>query len=228
MTTPFDALAASYNALWTETLHGREQREAVWREIDGLFQVGDRVLDLGCGTGDDALHLAALGIEVLGIDAAPKMVEVARNRGVHAHLLPIEEVGRTSRSAAGLPAGLRAGPGGPAQTGRSAPLPSDRFSGAISNFGALNCIADLRPVAEQLAHLVQPDGPVAICLMGRFCWQHATKRWLGHTRWRGMDVYYPTSRQIRAAFGPHFEFERRVPIGRGDHQLYIFRRRTTC
>ena len=75
MTTPFDVLAPSYNALWTDTPRGREQRAAVWREIDGLFHEGDRVLDLGCGTGDDALHLMGLGVEVLGIDAAPKMVE---------------------------------------------------------------------------------------------------------------------------------------------------------
>ena len=67
--------------------------------------------------------------------------------------------------------------------------------------------------------------------MGRFCltdWRHAAKRWLGHTHWRGIDVYYPASRQIRAAFAPWFEFERRVAIGRGDHQLYIFRRRVGC
>lgn len=206
MTTPFDALAQSYNELWTATPRGRDQRTAVWREIDGLFRAGDRVLDLGCGTGDDALHLAGLGVEVLGIDAAPKMVEVAHSRGVDAFLLAIEDL----ESGAGL---------GPA------------FSGAISNFGALNCVPDLAPVAAQLARLVQPAGPVAICLMGRFCftgWRHAAKRWLGRAQWRGIEIYYPTSRQIRAAFAPWFALERCAAIGRGDHQLYIFRRRIVC
>jgi SAM-dependent methyltransferase len=202
MTTPFDALAHSYSELWTDSPNGREQRDAVWREIDGLFRPGDCVLDLGCGAGDDALHLAELGIEVLGIDAAPKMVEVARSRGVDASALAIQDLCRFEGA----------------------------FSGAISNFGALNCIADLAPVAAELARFVQPAGPVAICLMGRFCltdWRHAAKRWLGRTSWRGIDVYYPTSRQIRAAFAPWFAFERRVAIGRGDHQLYVFRRRAT-
>jgi hypothetical protein len=67
--------------------------------------------------------------------------------------------------------------------------------------------------------------------MGRFCltdWRHAIQRALGHTKWRGMDVYYPKSSQIRAVFEPAFTFERRVAIGRGDHQLYIFRRRSEC
>ncbi len=203
MNTPFDALAQSYNTLWTETPRGRDQRAAVWREIDGVFRAGDHVLDLGCGTGDDAVHLASLRVEVSGIDAAPKMVEAARSRRVNASLLAIQDLHRL---------------GGP-------------FSGAISNFGALNCIADLRPVAAQLARLIQPSGPVAICLMGRFCFtdlRHAAKRCLGRTSWRGFDVYYPTSRRIRAAFAPWFVFERRIAIGRGDHQLYIFRRRVTC
>jgi SAM-dependent methyltransferase len=206
MTSPFDLLAPSYGELWTDTRRGREQRAAVWREIDGLFRPGDRVLDLGCGTGDDALHLASVGVEVFGIDAAPKMVEIARSRGVNASLLAIEDL----KSGAGLwPA----------------------FSGAISHFGALNCIADLRPVAAHLASLVQPAGPVALCLMGRFCvtdLRHAAKRWLGHTQWRGIDVYYPTSFQIRAAFDPWFEFKRRIAIGGGDHQLYVFRRTLQC
>ncbi len=209
MNTPFNALAQSYNALWTETPRGRDQRDAVWREIDSLFRAGDRILDLGCGTGDDAVHLASLGIEVLGIDAAPRMVEIARSRGVNASLLAIEDLNASEPRA----------------------LASGAFSGAISNFGALNCIANLRPVAAQLTRLVQPSGPVAICLMGRFCftdWRHAAKRWFGHGQWRGMDVYYPTSRQIRAAFAPWFAFERRIAIGRGDHQLYIFRRRLGC
>jgi len=203
--SPFNALARSYNALWTETPRGRDQRTAVWREIDGLFRVGDRVLDLGCGTGDDAVHLASLGVDVFGIDAAPQMVEIARSRGVNASLMAIEDL-----SGAG---------------------PRPALSGAISNFGTLNCIADLGPVAAQLARLIQPAGPVAICLMGRFCftdWRHAAERWFGRAQWRGIDVYYPTSRQIRTAFAPWFAFERRVSIGRGDHHLYIFRRRLGC
>jgi SAM-dependent methyltransferase len=202
MTSPFNAIASSYAELWTDTPNGRGQRAIFWREIDGLFRAGDRILDLGCGIGDDALHLAELGIEVLGIDAAPKMVDAARSRGVNASLLRIEDLSSSGFS-------LR------------------MFSGAISNFGALNCVADLRPVAEQLARVIHPGGPAALCLMGRFCftdWRHAAKRCLGHAKWRGMDVYYPTSGQIRAAFAPWFAFERRVSISRGDHQLYIFRR----
>ena len=202
MTSPFDGLAASYNALWSDAPRGRNQRVCVWREIDELFQTGDQVLDLGCGTGDDALYLAKSGIDVFGIDASPKMVEIARLRGVRAEQLAIEDLDRLS---------------GP-------------FSGALSNFGALNCVRALRPVAEQLARLI--DGPVAVCLMGRLCWPEIahgiTRRLPGRAQWRGIEIYYPTAHQVRAAFEPYFNFNKRVSIGHGDHQLYIFRRRRAC
>lgn len=37
-----------------------------------------RVLDIGCGTGEHALHLASLGHDVLGADAAPSALARAR------------------------------------------------------------------------------------------------------------------------------------------------------
>jgi len=41
---------------------------------------GRAVLDVGCGGGDNAVLLAALGARVTGIDLSPKLVELARRR----------------------------------------------------------------------------------------------------------------------------------------------------
>jgi len=41
---------------------------------------GERVLDLACGTGNAALLAAAAGARVTGLDSAPRLVEVARER----------------------------------------------------------------------------------------------------------------------------------------------------
>ena len=56
--------------------------------------------------------------------------------------------------------------------------------------------------------------------------RHAVSRWSGHTNWRGLDIYYRSSREMRAAFASGFAFRKRASIGWGDHQLYVFRRRT--
>jgi hypothetical protein len=49
-----------------------------------------------------------------------------------------------------------------------------QFDGAFSNFGVLNCIPDLQPVAAGLGSLLRPGAKLIVCLMGRFCmWESA-------------------------------------------------------
>jgi SAM-dependent methyltransferase len=45
---------------------------------------GERILDLGCGDGLLTARMAALGCEVLGVDASPEMVAATQARGVPA------------------------------------------------------------------------------------------------------------------------------------------------
>jgi len=204
MTSPFHQIAPHYAELWSETSRGRAQREQVWLEIGQLFKARDRVLDLGCGTGDDAVHLMLRGLEVFGIDSAEGMIEIARRRGVDAKTMAIEELGSLEYA----------------------------FDGAISNFGALNCVADLSELSATLVRLIRPQGKLALCVMSRFCWRtdwrHVPRRWSGHARWRGIDVYYRSAGSIARAFAPHFSCQRRVSIGRGDHQLLVFTRSSEC
>jgi ubiquinone/menaquinone biosynthesis C-methylase UbiE len=206
---PFDQIAPAYGALWTDTPRGRSQRTAVWKHIDGLFHPGDALLDLGCGTGDDAVHLREHGAGVLGIDSSEMMVRIAHSRGVNARQLAIENL----------------------------ELLEGRFDGALSNFGALNCVADLGSAVQQMARLLAPSAPLAICVMGRLCWAEtlhalialdwslASRRWSGRARWRGMTIYYRSARHMVKLFRPYFQLEQRASIGNGDHQLFIFRRR---
>src|SRR6478609_10480393 len=76
----YDTVAEEYAALLRDDL----AQNAYDRAVLGLFaeQVrergGGRVGDLGCGPGRIAGHLASLGLEVVGVDLSPRMVEVAR------------------------------------------------------------------------------------------------------------------------------------------------------
>jgi trans-aconitate methyltransferase len=49
-------------------------------------QPGERILDLGCGDGQLTAKITARGAKVVGFDASAAMVEVARARGIEAHL----------------------------------------------------------------------------------------------------------------------------------------------
>lgn len=195
----FDLLAAQYDHAWTNSGSGRLQRNAVWRHMLPLFHAGDRVLDLGCGTGEDARELASRGVHVLGLDASSEMVRIARHRGVDARLLTIEAIDTLSR----------------------------KFDGVISNFGALNCVHPLAPLRPPLARLIRPGGYLAVCVMGRFCaleslhflrrfcFRKAARRWSGETfaKTLGLRAYYPFAGQLRRCLAPEFQLVSRTGIG---------------
>jgi SAM-dependent methyltransferase len=193
----FDILAARYDAVWSDTAIGRAQREAVWRAADGIFHHGDRILDLGCGTGVDAVHWMSRGVDVQAIDASQEMVRQACGRGVNATRLPIEQLSEVQ---------------GP-------------FDGAFSNFGALNCVDDLGVVGMSLSRLIWPGGTLAVCLMSRACaWEMAyylVRGRVGKAFRRlqpsrasiGVTVHYPSIGELKRAFAPHFKLVRWTGIG---------------
>src|SRR5574341_1364692 len=59
---PFDAAALTYDEIFTQRRLGSWLREMVRERLP--FQPGDHILELGCGTGEDALWLAQRGISV--------------------------------------------------------------------------------------------------------------------------------------------------------------------
>lgn len=71
----FEAAYRDGSAPWDV---GVPQPEIVRLAAEGEI-VGD-VLDVGCGTGENALHLAGLGRRVVGIDAAPTAIARAREK----------------------------------------------------------------------------------------------------------------------------------------------------
>ena len=63
---------------------GRAQPEVVRVAEAGGFK--GAVLDVGCGTGENALELSARGSPVVGVDAAPRAIEKAQAKALERSL----------------------------------------------------------------------------------------------------------------------------------------------
>jgi cyclopropane fatty-acyl-phospholipid synthase-like methyltransferase len=85
-TLPPAGFEAAYQAGTAPWDIGRPQPELVRLAEDG--EIVGEVLDVGCGTGENALHLASLGRRVWGVDASPTAIaratEKAAARGLSA------------------------------------------------------------------------------------------------------------------------------------------------
>jgi ubiquinone/menaquinone biosynthesis C-methylase UbiE len=200
----FDAVAEEYDRLFTNSFIGKAQRQSVWRELDCSFQPGQRVLEINCGTGVDAQHLAARGIHVVACDASPAMIEVARRRLnapasqnlIDFRILAIEQIDQLESD-------------GP-------------YEGVFSNFAGLNCVENLPSFAQTLARMIRPGGKAILCLFGRCClweifWyslQGNIKKAFRRASSKGVVaklapghcvlVRYPSLGALRRDFGPHF------------------------
>jgi SAM-dependent methyltransferase len=207
----WDSSAETYDQDFADTLVGRLRRQTIWSEADRVFRAGQRILELNCGTGIDAVHMAQRGLQVVACDISPRMIELSRRRvavagvedRVSLHALPTESVDSL-------------GDEGP-------------FDGVFSNFSGLNCVADLSGVARKLAPLLKDGAPALFCMMGRFVpWEIVWFLLHGHPRrallrlrggaQRGpqspsVAVLCPSAAEVERQFSPLFQLKRRRGIG---------------
>lgn len=199
--------AETYDQIFPDTLIGQTQRSAVWRQVERVFQPGQRILEINCGTGIDAVHLAKRGIQVLACDLSPRMIELAIQRSVASktttltqfRVLPTERISQL--------------------------IGGERFDGALSNFSGLNCVENLSLVAHNLGELLHPKASALICMAGSiaplevaWCLSHghvkqAMRRLRCTTEDSRIRVHFPTVRAIAKSFAPKFWLRRWQGIG---------------
>ena len=190
VSSAFDRAAASYSADYAANPIMAWLEDDTFVRLCALFTPGSRVLEIGCGSGEMALRMAAAGREVIATDISPAMIEAAR------------------RAADGRPGAARvtwrvAAAG---ELARVAPRPLD---GAYSNFGPLNCEPDLALVTRSLAQLLPPGAAFLCSVMNRWCaWELA----LGFARLRPREATrrlgkgWRTARMSAAPGEPPSEF----------------------
>jgi SAM-dependent methyltransferase len=87
-------MSAGASAIWHDVeCGGYEADLPLWEELAG--RGGDTVLELGCGTGRVALHLARRGHRVIGLDRNPELLAVVESRGAG---LPVGTLAADARS----------------------------------------------------------------------------------------------------------------------------------
>ncbi len=204
----FDRAAADYDRLVEGNPLDRILRSASLEILRHAFRPGDRILEIGAGTGLETLPLAAAGIHVVATDLSGRMLERLTVKATAAGLERMIEVRHIAAHQLGeLEREYEPG----------------SFQGAFSTFGALNCEPAWRSVVPVLTHLVAPGGALVLGIWNRVCMvemacyaiagrpRRALARLsspapVGLTRF-GIPVYPSTVAEYRRAFAPGFQVE---------------------
>lgn len=150
----FDGISSAYDEDFGSNEIGIWMRNIVWERLLSYFPPGSVVLDAGCGSGIDTIFLAQNGISVVAIDISTGMIEVTSkkverfrlNNLVKTRVMKWEGINTLLYE-----------------------FGEESFDGILSNFGSLNCVKDLKPVAKCCARLLKPNGIMLANVMNRFC-----------------------------------------------------------
>lgn len=199
----YDRNADKYDEFIENNPNLMRMRQRVYQFITARLPKDSRILDLACGTGTDAIWFAQNGYSVFGVDISGEMLERAKEKAKELNLqnrLSFEQLSYTDLKDANI----------------------GQFDLTFSNFGGLNCVADMKLVAESVRPLLKPNARVIWALMPPFClWESAmllrgkfklaTRRFAGKSTVfkEGLNypVYYYTPNQVAEAWGLGFQLE---------------------
>lgn len=211
----FDRVASDYDRMEANPVHAYLRQVSV-SHLLSVFRRGHRVLEIGCGTGAEAIRLAEAGVEVVATDISPRMLlrlaEKLERARLEGHVVPLSLAAGQVERLTGL-------------------YEREAFDGAFSSFGALNCEPDLRAFPARLAALLRPGAPFLLSVLNRLCLFDLLSAALGRPRrllrrlgrgpvelpvWEDQRTHVPvrylSRRAIARLFRPHFRVERVVGL----------------
>lgn len=209
---PFDAIAHRYDAEFTNSVIGRIQRTMVRHKVKSLLGSleNKKVLEINCGSGEDALWLNSLGASVHATDISEKMIEVSRakvnNEKIEFHCMSFSDLAEK--------------------------LKGKKYDFIFSNFGGLNCISpeEIESLSDDLNGLLEENGKICIVIMGRKCmWEELYYTLKGRTgmayRRRSyepvpvklgcfrLNTWYYSPTELKALLGYYFKPVHTSPVG---------------
>ena len=80
MLSDFDIAAQHYDTNFTFSKIGKAQRKMVFRYLNSIINNNNKlsILELNCGTGEDAIHLNKMGHNVVATDISEEMIKTAK------------------------------------------------------------------------------------------------------------------------------------------------------
>lgn len=212
----FDNYALTYDAHFTNTTIGRMQRKRVWKHLNKLLNTHTSfdILEINCGTGEDAIFMAEAGHQVTATDNSMEMIGVAKEK---AKQYAIKK--------------------GPVFIQCSFEELADqfkdrRFDLVFSDFGGINCISaqELEKLRDDIGNLLKPGALCMMVVMGNACvwenfyflikgkWKTAFRR----KNKKGVDVvvgeemmktWYYSPSKVKKLFVGKFDLIKTKPIG---------------
>ena len=170
----FDSVAADYDGPRGNNELIQDMRSEMWHWLDTTFAARSRLIDLGCGTGLDAVRMAQLGHDITATDWSSQMVGRTMQRSgreplagnVQAVTVGAHELNRLGGDAS--------------------------YDGAYSNLGPLNCVPDLAEVSRECSRLLKPGGALVFTVIGRICpWEIA--HYMRRRQWARVKVRYASN-----------------------------------
>ncbi len=150
----FDAAAIDYDTDFTYSEIGKMQRACVYTFLEKniLSATPISILEINCGTGEDAIWLANKGNLVVATDGSSNMIEVARKK------IPVLNMGSVSFEQAAF-------------SELKSKYKHKKFDLLFSNFGGLNCVSEmeLKNLFYDFSNMLSPNGKLVLVIMGRKC-----------------------------------------------------------
>jgi ubiquinone/menaquinone biosynthesis C-methylase UbiE len=151
----FENQSSTFDNLYSEDLIIKYKRETVRNHILGELRPGAYILELNCGTGEDAIFFEKKGFTVLATDVSEGMISQAERKALHANCENLEFKLCSFNSIDRLNM-------------------DSQFDHIFSNFAGLNCTPILGEVLMKADKLLKPGGKMTLVLLPVFClWEFA-------------------------------------------------------